>query len=252
MSVNARKPRLIPVLDVMGGAVVRAVGGRRDEYKPIRCPVSNSGRPYDVADGLTSLAGASEIYVADLDAITGSGRLSPAVNRLLRYGRRKCWIDAGTRSLETFSTLPSHAWVRPVIGSETCPGPDVVSEIVANSKTSKLAFSIDLRTGVLIGDWRAWRLANERDALGLARRVAELDVRTLIVLDIARVGTGSGTGTEALLGEIRAEYPTIELIAGGGVRTWADVDHLGEAGADAVLVASSLHDGTITFPRPAS
>jgi phosphoribosylformimino-5-aminoimidazole carboxamide ribotide isomerase len=252
MAENARNPRLIPVLDVMGGAVVRAVGGRREEYKPIRCPVSNSGRPYDVADGLTSLAGASEIYVADLDAITGSGRPSLVVSTLLRFGRRLCWIDAGTRSLETFRTLPRLAWVRPVIGSETCPGPDVLSEIVAHPTTANLACSIDLREGELIGDWRTWGLRNERDALGLARRFVALGVRTLIVLDLARVGTGLGCGTEDLLRSIRAEFPDIELIAGGGVRTWADVDRLGEAGADAVLVASALHDSTITFPRPIS
>jgi phosphoribosylformimino-5-aminoimidazole carboxamide ribotide isomerase len=35
------------------------------------------------------------------------------------------------------------------------------------------------------------------------------------------------------------------IITGGGVRTWDDVERLGDAGADAILVASALHDGTI-------
>jgi phosphoribosylformimino-5-aminoimidazole carboxamide ribotide isomerase len=107
-----------------------------------------------------------------------------------------------------------------------------------------------MRHGELVGDWQAWGLVNDRDALGLARRVVELGVRTLIVLDLARVGTGSGTGTEPLVRAIRGEFPDVELIAGGGVKTWADVDRLGEAGADAVLVASALHDGTLRVPRP--
>ena len=66
---------------------------------------------------------------------------------------------------------------------------------------------------------------------------------------LARVGTGIGPGTVGLCRELRAAYPDIELIAGGGVRNWDDVDRLGEAGADGVLVASALHEGTITRSR---
>ena len=76
-----------------------------------------------------------------------------------------------------------------------------------------------------------------------------MGVRALIVLDLARVGTGTGTGTEPLLRAIRDEFPGVDLIAGGGVRTWADVDRLSEAGASGVLVASAIHDGTLRVPR---
>jgi phosphoribosylformimino-5-aminoimidazole carboxamide ribotide isomerase len=108
-----------------------------------------------------------------------------------------------------------------------------------------------MKNGCLLGDWRNWGLAGERDVLSLTHRVIEIGVRALIVLDLARVGMGTGTGTEPLLRAIRSAYPDIELIAGGGVRTWEDVERLGEAGATGVLVASALHDGTLTFPRPA-
>ncbi len=101
-----------------------------------------------------------------------------------------------------------------------------------------------------MGDWCAWGLRNERDTLGLAREVIGMGCKRLIVLDLARVGTGSGCGTEELLQAIRTEFPEIELIAGGGVKAWEDVDSLGFSGVDAVLVASALHDRTITFPRP--
>ena len=37
--------RIIPVLDVLGGCVVRGVGGRRDEYRPIVSKLCNSREP---------------------------------------------------------------------------------------------------------------------------------------------------------------------------------------------------------------
>ncbi len=254
MAESVRKPRLIPVIDVMGGEVVRAVGGDRTNYQPVTCPLSGGRRVEDIAHALAHLSGTSELYVADLDAITGNGSVSPAVAGLLRRGRKRFWADVGIRSVETLLSFPCiDIGIHPVIGSETCPGPDVLAECLAECRVSGRlppAFSIDLRAGEVIGNWGAWWLKHRSDALGLARRVVELGVRTLIVLDLARVGTGTGCGTETLLRAIRDEFHDVELIAGGGVRTWVDIDRLGEAGADAVLVASALHDDTITFPRP--
>jgi phosphoribosylformimino-5-aminoimidazole carboxamide ribotide isomerase len=76
-----------------------------------------------------------------------------------------------------------------------------------------------------------------------------MGVASLIVLDLARVGTGRGTGTEELCREIHEQFADCELIAGGGVAGVADVERLGDAGATAVLAASALHDGRLTGPR---
>jgi phosphoribosylformimino-5-aminoimidazole carboxamide ribotide isomerase len=247
-----QKPRLIPVLDVMGGRVVRAVGGRREEYRPVVSNLTPSCAPGDVLAALGKQANAHEFYVADLDAIAGNGELSSAVHDLIDDpgSRELFWVDIGLRSVEGFTRLPDRAGLWPVVAFETA-GPGTTADIVSSlGKDDEFAFSLDMRHGELVGDWQAWGLVNDRDALGLARRVVELGVRTLIVLDLARVGTGSGTGTEPLVRAIRGEFPDVELIAGGGVKTWADVDRLGEAGADAVLVASALHDGTLRVPRP--
>jgi phosphoribosylformimino-5-aminoimidazole carboxamide ribotide isomerase len=130
--------------------------------------------------------------------------------------------------------------------------PEILLETLIEPLQRRVGFSLDLKDGRLLGDWRGWGLKNDRDVMALTRRVVGMGVRTLIVLDLARVGTGTGTGTEPLLRAIRGEFPHVDLIAGGGVRTWDDIDHLGEAGATGVLVASALHDGTLSPRRPAT
>ena len=65
------------------------------------------------------------------------------------------------------------------------------------------------------------------------------------MLDLARVGLGLGTGTEVLIRKLRKGWPKLELIAGGGVRGREDLARLEAAGADAVLVASALHEGSL-------
>lgn len=245
MSSGRNRPRLIPVLDVMNGRAVRAVRGDRANYRPVRCPFSGSTRPADVADAVLRLARAEELYLADLDAIIGSGGVSPAVRAVLDSCAVPVWLDAGIGRTDVLD-FPANANLCPVVGSETCRGPEILLETRIEPLQRPVAFSIDLKDGKLLGNWRTWGLRDWSDALGLARRVVGMGIRTLIVLDLARVGTGSGAGTEPLLRAIRAEFPEVDLIAGGGVRTWDDVDRLGEAGATGVLVASALHDGTLT------
>jgi phosphoribosylformimino-5-aminoimidazole carboxamide ribotide isomerase len=227
-------PRLIPVLDVMNGVVVRAVGGRRDQYKPIESKLTVSAHPINVALALLDRTGARELYVADLDAIRGGVAVSPAVARLVRELNCAVWLDAGIGPLRPLSVLPATA--RPVVALETAAPAHI---------DARGAVSLDLNAGRLLGRWADWGAAHDRDALAVARTAISAGAKTLILLDLARVGTGSGCGTEELLRAIRAAWPEVDLIAGGGVRTRADVERLGEAGATGVLVASALHDGVL-------
>ena len=48
-----------------------------------------------------------------------------------------------------------------------------------------------------------------------------------------------------MLSRIRARYPEVQVSAGGGIASIAEVYDLKAAGASAVLVASALHDGRI-------
>ena len=245
MNAERKAPRIIPVLDVMNGHAVRAVGGQRDKYQPILCPFTSSRKAYDVAGAVLRLAKASELYVADLDAIMRKARVSSAVQTIVDMWSVTTWLDAGIGRKLRVSDLPDLPHVRPVVGSETCATPDDLREALAEAGERPPAFSIDLKGGRLLGNWQNWELDGSFDVLRLARRVIEMGVRTLIVLDLARVGTGTGTGTEPLLRAIRNAFPEVDLIAGGGVRSREDIERLGEAGATGVLVASALHDGTL-------
>jgi len=218
-------------------------------YRPIVSKLTASTEPEEVARALLAATGAVELYVADLDAIRCGRGLSPAVRELIARLEVAVWVDGGIGKTDVLD-YPEDENIRPVVGFETCRVPEILLETLLEPLRRSVAFSIDLKDGRLLGNWRAWELKNDRDAISLARRVVEMGVRTLIVLDLARVGTGTGAGTEPVLRAIREEFPDIDLIAGGGVRSWADIDRLGEAGATGALVASALHDGTLSARGP--
>ena len=219
--------RIIPVIDLMGGVVVRAVAGRRYEYRPIRSQLVDSPDPPHVAERLLEASGATELYVADLDAIITGNPVGNGVREFLTGVGVDVLFDGGFRTLPNIDDFPHP--VRPVIASETFGRP--------TSAEAEWAFSIDLNDGASVG--------NVGSPVSLAADAVAAGFRTLIVLDVARVGTDTGPGTTAFLGDIRARFPEVELIAGGGIRDRDDTARLTDLGVDAVLVASALHDGRL-------
>jgi phosphoribosylformimino-5-aminoimidazole carboxamide ribotide isomerase len=232
---------ILPVLDVMRGEVVRGVGGRRHEYRPIASRLTASSRPLDVAQAIRKHFGLGEFYLADLDAISGGEPVWPLFALLREQGFR-LWVDAGVREMTCACQCAVAGVESIVVGLETVVGPPALAEIV-QALGERVVFSLDLRHGEPLGERNAWE---GRDAWSIAAQAVRLGVRRLLVLDLACVGLGGGTGTRELCARLCAAYPDIEISAGGGVRNRGDLEELRDCGVRAVLVASALHDGRLT------
>ncbi len=232
------RPRIIPVLDLMGGRVVRAVGGRRAEYRPVRSVLTDSTEPGEVARALVAATGATCLYVADLNAITG-GAPDVASGRAIAAVGVPVMCDGGFRTAADARPYTDAGVETLVVGTETAT-PDALLGLTVE----RVVVSIDMVEGRILGE-TVWGGSVE----DIARRAVDAGVRTVLLLDLARTGSGRGAGTEALVAACKRTDAGLSIIAGGGVRTWADVDRLGNAGADAVLVASALHDGTLGGER---
>ena len=234
--------QILPVLDLMNGQVVRGVGGRRNEYRPIVSGLTISSTPLDVARALRDHFGFEELYLADLDAIM-ERRPAVVTYETLRGDGFRLWVDAGIRNAQDAALL-EHAEVGTLVaGLETLVGPSVLSELIAKYGSGYIVFSLDLKAGTALGNWEAWGAA---DPETIARKSYEVGIRRLLVLDLANVGSGQGPGTLQLCRKLAATYPDLRLAAGGGVAGMEDVRTLTSSGVDTVLIASALHDGRIT------
>ena len=79
----------------------------------------------------------------------------------------------------------------------------------------------------------------------------ELWPQRVIVMTLARVGSAAGPDF-ARLEQVKAKAGTRSVIAAGGVRSEADIRALSALGIAAALVATSLHDNTLTPGQLAS
>lgn len=224
----------------MRGQVVRGVGGRRSEYRPIVSRLTESSDPLEVADAIRSHFGLVEVYLADLDAIAGAEPAWP-IFAGLRDAGFGLWVDAGIRQRTQACQIADAGIESIVVGLETVEGPAELSAI-AQALGERMVFSLDLRRGQPIRPCEQWQAS---DAWTIAGQAVRLGVRRLLVLDLARVGLGEGTGTRELCARLCAEYPDVEISAGGGVRHRGDLVELRDCGVRAALVASALHDGRL-------
>jgi phosphoribosylformimino-5-aminoimidazole carboxamide ribotide isomerase len=233
--------KIIPVLDVKDGIVVRGVGGQREDYRPIVSQLADSCQPLEIARAFREELGLRELYLADLDAIAGAAPAWRIYADIQDLGCRLC-VDAGVREISDARALWQHGMEHIVIGLETVAGPEVLRSICEELGAERIIFSLDLRDGKPLGRLESWK---ETDPFGIARQAIAIGVNRLIILDLARVGVGQGAGTEELCRRLADGYPEVEIIAGGGIRDASDLDRLGDCGVKAVLVASALHDGRL-------
>jgi phosphoribosylformimino-5-aminoimidazole carboxamide ribotide isomerase len=236
--------QIIPVLDLKGGRAVHAVAGRRAYYQPVQSILHATSDPLELAQALRAILGLRSLYLADLDAIAGDAPDVALYQKLISSGFYLI-VDAGLRDLQSAERLllldRSSSTV--VAGLETLESPGALNDIVHELGATRTIFSLDLDEGhprkPAHSDWKS------DGPFGLASEAIECGARHVLLLDLARVGTGRGSGTKGLIAQIRASHPEVRVSAGGGISGMAEVLDLKNAGASAVLVASALHDGRI-------
>jgi phosphoribosylformimino-5-aminoimidazole carboxamide ribotide isomerase len=219
----------IPVIDLMGGRVVRARMGDRASYRPLESPLSPTSEALDVLRGLLAVYAFLTLYVADLDAIQGNGDNLPTLRRIrAEFPALQMWVDNGAADPAAIEAIIDADLGAPVIGSESQRDNALIAQ---HRDSTRVVLSLDFRGDTFQGPQEI--LANP--ALWPSR---------IIVMTLARVGSGAGPDL-ARLAAIRSIAGGRELYAAGGVRDAADLSALKAAGAAGVLIASALHERRI-------
>jgi phosphoribosylformimino-5-aminoimidazole carboxamide ribotide isomerase len=207
--------------------VVRAIKGRRTDYRPMVSRLCRGSNPADVVAALLDIFPFEVLYVADLDAILDQGnnlRTLEGIRR--RFPGLAIWADTGIASSEELSAWQGLGLGQAVIGSESVTDP-----ALAEAWDEQTILSLDFHGDRFIGPQ-----ALHADASLWPRRV--------IAMTLARVGADLGPDLERL-DELISRSPGREIFAAGGVRHIEDLEAISSHGAAGVLLASALHDGRL-------
>jgi len=221
---------VIPVIDLKNGQAVHARRGERARYAPIATPLARSSDPVDVARGLLSIHPFPALYVADLDAIMRTDDNRAVLARLkAAFPGLTLWVDSGIADVAAAEAWLDGGHDRLVIASETQRDGALARRLAHHPRA---ILSLDFRDAAFLGPSEL--LENSSAWPG-----------SVIVMTLARVGSGAGPDV-ARLDTIRATAGTRRIYAAGGVRDRADLVMLQQAGIAGALVASCLHDGSLS------
>jgi phosphoribosylformimino-5-aminoimidazole carboxamide ribotide isomerase len=225
----ARSFDLIPVIDLKAGQVVHARAGERDLYRPIETRLTRSSAPHDILEALLALGKFAHVYVADLDAITGTGSHDALLAQLAQQFAVKFWVDRGIGTAARAVGLSGG--LKPVIGSESLSSLVDLAEIASVLGPDGYVLSLDYRGEMLVGP------------AGIDT-LPETWPNRIIAMTLARVGSGAGPDFDRLE-RVAAIAGDRRLFAAGGVRGLADLTRLRQLGISGALVATALHDGSL-------
>ena len=240
-SSEADRLKIIPVIDILNGVAVHAVRGRRKEYQPLKSILCDSADPVAVASAFKT-CGFEELYVADLDAIMGKGENFSVLERIAEKTGLRLLVDAGISDLNQARQLFQRKVSKIIIGTETLPNLGSVKQAIDSFGSEKVIVSLDLKAGKVLSKSESLQAMS---ALELAGNLQGVGVGELIVLDLARVG--SGEGVDFVLLEQLLKKVNMRVLVGGGIRDLADLVKLKELGVHGALVATALHSGKITM-----
>lgn len=173
-----------------------------------------------------------EIYIADLNLLTGSGDNLAIIRKISR--QTKTMADIGASRILDLDRLACD--VSPVLGTETAS----LKLIEDASSQRDIVVSIDMKAGRVLA--RDAGLAKQAP-LDILARLNGLPLEAIILLDLNRVGTSFGLDREFLEKAVSISNHT--LILGGGIRDVCDLRALEDMGFRGALVATAVHNGRI-------
>lgn len=233
--------RIIPCLDIRKGRVVKGV-----RFEDLR----DAGDPSEAA-GRYEAEGADELVVLDIGA-TGAGR-GPELDVVRDVAGTlsiPLTVGGGVRSLREVGALLGHGADKVAMNTAAFLRPSLLAEVAEEYGMQCAVVAVDAaRTAS--GDWqvvlRGGQEPTGRPVLAWAVAAEAAGAGEFLVTSIDADGTQRGYDTE-LYRALRAVLHR-PLIASGG---FGVAEHLGtlfgERLADAALLASRLHEGTVTIP----
>ena len=226
---------LIPAIDIIDGKCVRLTKGDYDT-KTIY------GNPVEMARMLED-KGFSRLHIVDLDGAKSRHIVNvEALKGITSQTKLTVDFGGGIKTDDDINKAFDNGAAMVTIGSVAISAPDLFDGWLEKYGAEKIILGADVRNGKI--SINGWKEDSDTDLLPFLARYVEHGVKTVLCTEISRDGMLGGTAVE-LYSQIMAAYPTLHLIASGGVSKAEDIHELNRRGIPAVVFGKSIYEGRI-------
>lgn len=229
---------LIPAIDIIDGKCVRLTKGDYNQKT-----VYNDS-PADVARQFEDM-GFKRLHVVDLDGAKSKHivndhvlkAITDATNLKVDFGGGLKTDDDLKKAFEAGASMVT-------IGSIAVTKPELFLSWLEQYGADKLILGADVRNGKI--SINGWKEDSAEELLPFLKQYVDHGVKNVLCTEISKDGTLQGPAIE-LYRQIMDAYPTLHLIASGGVGSTDDIRNLNESGIPAVVFGKAFYEGKINI-----
>lgn len=227
---------IIPAIDIIDGKCVRLTQGDYNQKK-----VYNED-PVEVAMMFED-AGIKRLHMVDLDGARSTHVVNTRViERIATHTNLTIDFGGGIKSDEDLRKAFDAGAQMVTIGSVAVKEPELFASWVETYGGEKIILGADVKNGYI--SISGWLEEGEQKLMDFICHHTKNGIHNVLCTDISRDGMLQGPAIE-LYKDIMAHYPTLHLIASGGVSCINDIERLNDAGIPAVVFGKAIYEGRI-------
>jgi phosphoribosylformimino-5-aminoimidazole carboxamide ribotide isomerase len=224
---------VIPAMDLMDGHCVRLFQGdfsKRTNY---------SSNPLEIAK-LFEEAGFHRLHMVDLDgARKGSPEHLDILNLVCQKTSLSVDFSGGIKSAKDMQAVFEAGASFAAIGSLAVRQQEIFKSWLQYFGAQRILLGVDVRDGKLA--IKGWTEQTNIDLMDFLGEMTEAGVSQVFCTDISRDGAMAGPAT-GLYEKILKCYPSLRLIASGGIRYPEDLKILQNTGCAGAIVGKAIYD----------
>lgn len=232
--------RVIPAMDIIDGMCVRLTQGNYTQKKVY------SEDPLALAM-MFEQEGGTHLHLVDLDgARTGRVVNWEVVEGITTRTRLQVDFGGGVKTSAQIVKLLSLGIKQVNVGSIAVTQPELVVNWIEKFGAEKIILSADVKgENVLI---HGWQETSARNVIDFIANYVDHGITTVTCTDVASDGMLHGPNI-ALYRKVIDRFPTINLIASGGVATLEDLESLNKLGVYGAIVGKAIYENKIPLKQ---
>lgn len=235
--------QIIPAIDIIEGKCVRLTEGDYAQKK-----IYNEN-PLEVAKAFEGI-GLMRLHLVDLDGAKAGEVVNwKVLEKIANQTQLKIDFGGGIKTEATLKTVLDTGAKYATIGSLAVKSPEIFQEWIARFGAKVFMLGADVfEEKIAIGGWLEKTNITVFDFMKL---YMDKGVKQIFCTDIQKDGKLEGPSIE-LYQKILEQFPTLHLIASGGVSSLDDLIELEEIGCSAAIVGKAIYENKITINELAS
>ena len=231
---------LIPAIDIIDGKCVRLTKG--DFSKKI----IYRDNPLEIAKGFEA-AGIKRLHIVDLDGANGEALKNIGVLENIS-ARTSLLIDfgGGIKNTQSIKSVFSAGASMISLGSVIVKSPELFSKWVIDYGADKFLPGADVldRKIKIYG----WKENTGIDIFNFIENLLQLNIAKIFCTDISKDGMMQGPSID-LYKEIIQQFPSLQLIASGGISCYEDLVVLRDAGCSGAIIGKAFYENKISLQQ---